>query len=89
MRVQVKQEHIDAAEALDESENNLTWCATCPIAVALACMGFADSLVGEDRVELDAGCNSQLPPSARRFIEDYDNGEPVNPFTFNLEIDRG
>lgn len=29
---------------------------------------------------------ADLPENARKFIDRYDNGEPVDPFTFSLEV---
>lgn len=81
LRVEVKQEHI-----FHGRRGN---CARCPIALALQ-EQFA---VIRDRVAvmnqwLGVYCPSQvgfryrLPPGATAFIEDFDDGVPVHPFTF-------
>ena len=61
-------------------------CDHCPIALALARTGIAfqgvdySLVLGPDFNPID------LPQSARNFIEKFDEGAPVLPFTFTLDI---
>jgi hypothetical protein len=79
MKVEVKQEHIDKGVPSNGCE--------CPIALALGEM-FPDAqvLVCDGRIEV--GFEVAAPPQeAKEFINDFDDGEPVAPFSFDLDID--
>ncbi len=59
----------------------------CPIALALIRAGFNDVSVDTDNVRLFVGKPSlKLPQKAIDFIEQFDNGEEVDPFTFELKL---
>jgi len=68
-------------------------CAFCPIALA-ATRAYPDADyvdVGPDRIEVHYwdGCKTDivfrdLPMIAQQFIEDFDSGETVQPFEFEL-----
>jgi len=62
-------------------------CFHCPVARACGRAGIVKPAVrkyavwhGSDRTR------TELPASAQQFIEDFDNGEPVVPFSFDLEL---
>ena len=70
--VTVTQAHIDSGERKSSS--------SCPIAQACVGMGYDDVTV-DDTLLLD-GIEYKLPTEASRFIEDFDDGMEVAPFTF-------
>jgi hypothetical protein len=79
MTIHVTQEHID---------KGLKSCGGCPIALALRDAGFNDVVVFQRRFIYDARRGSPshtLPPEAREFIEKFDKGRTVQPFSFELE----
>ena len=61
----------------------------CPIALALHGAGFRKAEVDEYKVwfdgMLDSYRTSLLPSPARRFVERFDLGKSVRPFTFKLK----
>ncbi len=57
----------------------------CPIARALHRAGKKDWSVGSDECG-DAEISVPLPKKAQKFIADFDNQQPVKPFSFNLRI---
>jgi hypothetical protein len=62
---------------------------SCPIALALAeqaCFVAAQVDGGFARVWLPDGtrATAALPPSARRWVKDFDGGYPVGPISFRL-----
>lgn len=62
-------------------------CNQCPVALAIrrtlpGIRAMADSL----RLDLTPNYFVWTPSVARRFILDYDRGQPVHPFSFPLEI---
>ena len=67
-------------------------CSTCPIALAFdAAIPEAVNLSvtwGYASVWLDLGkaVTYVLPPAAREFIEHFDGGLPVSPFTFEAQV---
>lgn len=87
MIVKVKQEHIDAAIAMRE-EDMMSSSMCCPIAIALACDGYADAVVGCTRAHPYPGrAGVVMPMSAIRFVSAYDNCLTVKPFSFHLAVD--
>lgn len=67
-------------------------CVKCPIALALR-RTLEQSLVGvggHDAVMVGKhGVTSvELPSMAVRFIADFDDGKPVQPFSFALDLPR-
>jgi hypothetical protein len=58
----------------------------CPIEIA--CRRFKRSaLVGDDRVTWKGlQAKVSLPSTARRFVQDFDDGKPVKPFSFYLDV---
>ena len=67
---------------------------TCPIARALKrCLPKADGIYvypASVWVHLPAVTSlsiGHLPPDAKRFVERFDGGEAVEPFTFNLKFE--
>ena len=76
MRIQVTQKHID--------EGKKDHCFLCPVALALRDAGFGRPEVTVNRLYLlGAGCFA-LPDAAKTWIQDFDYGEPVQPFAFEV-----
>ncbi len=73
-------------------------CVRCPIALAMKRAGIDQVAVGdrffcfgpggpEDPNSLDdAREHHVLPPEAGRFVDRFDSLQPVEPFSFNVEI---
>lgn len=82
MKIRVRQEHIDKGVC------NSPW--ECPIALA------AQEAIGTDELSvwpyLLTWCAGELvheadmPRPAREFIENFDDGRPVEPFEFEIEV---
>ena len=80
MRIEVTQEDIDNGEKRK--------CDTCAVAIA-AHRAFKDCIILVDGEQMDVIRNGKwkvidLPDSATRFIEDFDAGRPVQPFSFEV-----
>lgn len=74
--VSVQQEDIDNGKPED--------CDSCPIALACRRLGYKDVSVG---VSLHVDDHDYwLPSEASRFIEEFDNGEVVSPFSFTANL---
>ena len=82
MIIKVTQEHIDAGTRKS--------CFHCPIALAVKEATCMDPAVRPYGVRFYAYPKYiiELPNSAIRFIENFDNHVPVKPFEFNLDFDR-
>lgn len=78
-------------------KNGLRGCAFCPIALAVnsALPSGVVSMVDGDKISFYEGmrarpfCEVDTPRIASRFIEDFDQGRPVSPISFELEIPTG
>ena len=77
MRVMVTQEHIDTGIQAKS--------ARCPIAKAIADLGFANVHVGIVRANAGETRCWTLPKVAQQFIEQFDNGRPVSPLAFIMK----
>lgn len=78
MRIKITQDHIDKGLKRD--------CHSCPIAWAITEVRHQSYVqVGTNDVRIDAQVY-QLPAKVSRFISNFDDGQPVKPFAFNLEI---
>lgn len=78
MKISVTKEHI----------NNGQTCKSVHCPIALAIKEHFDTFVSVGPCEVAIGGpfnNIPLPQIARRFIEDFDYGDSVEPFTFELE----
>ena len=76
MKISVTQEDIDKGKREDS--------CVCPI--ALAVRRQTGRLFHIDDTNADDGYDTiQLPIKARQFVRSYDNGNPVEPFEFELE----
>ena len=69
-------------------------CETCPIALAAIRSSVVNPVIFSTEIWYTIGkgldrsrCKSPLPTEASRFIEDFDMGLPVKPFTFSIEVD--
>jgi hypothetical protein len=63
----------------------------CPIALALTRAHPGQWVLGEHTADFyfdDADGTISLPNEARDFIKRFDNGDPVEPFSFELELDE-
>lgn len=79
LRIHVTAEDIAAGTRRD--------CETCPIAQALMRQGFTDVSVSADSILF----GPYWQPASDRvadFIHEFDEGLPVEPFDFDVEIDR-
>jgi hypothetical protein len=59
----------------------------CPIARALKYLKFKVSEVSDDGIDFTykgVDYHAATPKSASKFIERFDGGKPVKPFTFNI-----
>lgn len=88
--------HIEEREALiviievtqeDIDNGFVDHCQLCPIALALARAGFPKPAVlgpffnfGDDRQKVE------LPECCGEFIDQFDDEEPVQPFSFEIHI---
>ena len=83
MKIEVTQHDIDKG-----LNNN---CFLCPIAHAVKRkMGTDSVLVYCDRISVMStvtSYNYKLPKKARTFIKRFDDGKPVEPFTFEIKKD--
>jgi hypothetical protein len=68
------------------------WCGKCPVALAVrrALGGFvkrevASVGVSYAAVYVDSRIH-MLPSDARMFVQNFDEGEPVEPFDFEIEV---
>lgn len=76
MKIEVTQEDIKAGRK--------TECTRCPIALAIKRkVGYTMSVGTRVCGSLDN--EFQLPKIAQDFISNFDHGNPVEPFTFELE----
>jgi hypothetical protein len=81
MRIEVTQEDIGNGKRKS--------CWGCPIALAVgrtANLSFGERFVGSTFIEWFDGRwhRSEVPPLAAQFIEAFDAGKPVKPFSFEL-----
>lgn len=78
MIVEVTQEDIDNGQRAVPS--------ACPIARAIR-KNFMGATVNRTNVKLDGwGKSTELPQIAKNFVNDFDNGKPVRPFDFELDL---
>jgi hypothetical protein len=77
MKIVVTQEHID--------KGKIDHRCLCPIALA-----FSDAGLGDVTVSLNNAYTRTtlwiLPLEARLFVEEFDSGVEVKPFSFELEV---
>lgn len=86
MLIQVSQEDIDsAADLLKSNEVLRSYC--CPIALALTkVLGErARAFPGFFYLASTSSKENHLPPVCTQFIRDFDRGEPVEPFQFEID----
>ncbi len=60
----------------------------CPIACALRRHGLSAPEVGETYVTVGPHLGGTLSERAKRFIQQFDDGRPVQPFSFYLALKR-
>lgn len=75
MKIQITKKHIKQGK-----KGRVT---LCPIALACKECGFERVRIDAETFEID-GCSGNLPPDAIGFVDDFDDGKPVKPFTFKL-----
>jgi hypothetical protein len=78
MRIEVRQEHIDKGER--------DRCTSCPVALALNDAGFKGAAVTFAMLNLSFYLTVPTPPKAAEWITQFDNGDTVAPFDFELEM---
>ena len=76
MRITVEQKHIDKAER--------GLCEFCPVALAMAEVLGGIVTVSSGHFSFK-GNRYLLPFLAVEFVEDFDWGQPVEPFSFKIE----
>lgn len=81
IKISVTQEHI--------GEGSMRNPYHCPIALACKSTGLVIKAVKSTQIVLPEWGHIPLPRSAKRFISKFDNGKPVKPFNFVLEIPDG
>lgn len=82
MKITVTQEHIEDGKAEDE--------LACPIALALRQQTNEDLAVFSfDAFRSGVSKSIPLPKIASDFINAFDYDKPVEPFTFDLPIEKG
>ena len=81
MRIDVTQEDIDRGKRSRPCE--------CPLAIAASRATGRPCSVGLDRIGFDDGLALEwpLPDIAFKFRWDFDNGQPVQPFGFDLPLE--
>lgn len=79
MIIEVTQEDIDAGIKKN--------CTKCPIALAVQ-RAFKNSSLEIGGLSVYQDCHKvcEMPYEARVFVQCFDDGKPVNPFTFELHI---
>lgn len=82
MKINVTQEHINTGEAGN--------CKACPVALALldAGIALAGLSVGQDEITWMRSVPTyriDTPSRVAKFIEAFDEGAPVKPFSFILQ----
>jgi len=78
MRIEVTAEDIKNGVFTD--------CRSCPVALALdRHTGDWWSVGTSTATRIETGARFLLPPSACRWIHNFDCGDPVEPFSFELE----
>lgn len=88
MKVTVKQWHIDHGQKKD--------CNKCPIALAVAekfpdarwidVTRFNIQILFDPNITRKTSRHFALPQKAKAFINQFDNGFNVEPFSFNAEL---
>jgi len=83
MIVKVTQEHIDTGNRGSRSPES------CPVALAMKDAGMHYPWVDSEYISFfDAEAHQEpTPPLVALFIMDFDAGEPVEPFEFELEAE--
>lgn len=82
--IKVTQDLIDSGVRLSS--------VSCPIAKALRLAGYECTVTQTDvsfylhKHSENRYATSQLPAMARLFVRNFDDGNPVNPFEFELEV---
>ena len=79
LTVHVTQEDIDKGVPMEGQ--------SCPLALATRRTGFSEALVGIDHWSPDEDSwPVRLSRHAERFVDLFDNGDPVEPATFRLRL---
>lgn len=81
IQVEVTQEHIDKGTSAD--------CYACPIALAMTELGLENVMVDTGTFCYGRFYLGYSTPGieAQSFISKFDDGEPVQPFTFPLTVE--
>ncbi len=79
LRVEVRQEDI-ARGVRDDA-------CRCPIALAVSRLTTDVVYVEDQKIEIVGLGRFYMPEPAVRFVAHFDNGDAVEPFAFDLELD--
>jgi hypothetical protein len=73
--------------AEDIARGQKFYCSNCPVALAASRALGHPVVAGANVMYVRVGGypTLELPPVAKSFIEDFDSGENVSPFSFTLE----
>lgn len=77
MKIEVTQKHIDEAGSD---------CNSCPVALAVKEAVKHDAVEAGQFTITIGSLSHETPSRVTRFMDKYDNGESVKPFTFELPI---
>lgn len=78
MKIEVKQQHIDAGYKAG--------AFTCPIALAMNDATKSKWCVGPwEAVHVPTDTVHKLPPQAQKFVHDFDDRKDVSPFSFEFD----
>lgn len=83
VQVEVTQADINTALALDGMHD----CSNCPVALALhRTLGTPVEVGARSFGIRGQNFEGMLPESTVQFIRQFDEGKPVSPFTFTVEV---
>jgi hypothetical protein len=85
LRFEVKQDHIDRAKLLLQSSNKFP-SRCCPVALALIDEGIDSPSVGCSTAIID-GRGFLFEEDTIRWVERFDNKQPVEPFVAEMTED--
>lgn len=82
-KIRVEVTEADIAAGLPDA------CFSCPIALALKRLGYERPSVDGVAIELDTLTTVPSPDVVNDFVIAFDKGDKVEPFAFELEVQRG
>lgn len=82
LTIEVTQAHIDKGLPCEACDCPVFWA----ILDAIPGLDPADVAVGPQEINLAPGVTASLPEDARHWLDIYDDRQPVEPFSFDLDI---